>query len=385
MTLTSKTHARARMALTAGISALALMLLGPAAAQEIGLSDADYSLDALIEAAQKEGPITVIDATGKIVDMANAFTEKYGIEATGVKMSGQDQEQIILREAQAQNVQTDVFNMSNLPSVTTQIMVLGAGTSWMPPDLIDQVPAEYQNPAITSLNPWVWAYNTDVHTDGCPIDNLWALTTEEWTGRVAIPDPLLRNETMFWFNQIATHDDAEMRAAYEAFFGEELVTDEDSATAEWVKRLAQNKPSVARSDTDVGPVIGAPGQENPFMGFLSTSIFRDAQKNGYGMGICDGLKPWVGQLTPRVAVIASGTKHPNAAKLFSHFMMSGEGMIPQLDDGKLATNTNATMPETEASGIINYLDQMHVPHSETAASDFEHLQDWQDFWLINSR
>lgn len=383
MTLTSKN--RTRRALVAGISVLALTLASAAGAQEIGISDADYSLEALIEAAQKEGPITVIDATGKIVDMANAFAEKYGIEATGVKMSGQDQEQIILREAQAQNVQTDVFNMSNLPSVTTQIMVLGAGTSWMPPDLVDEVPVQYQNPAITSLNPWVWAYNTDVNTDGCPIDNLWALTTEEWTGRVAIPDPLLRNETMFWFNQIATHDDAKMRDAYKAFFGEDLVTDEASATAEWVKRLAQNKPSVTRSDTDVGPVIGAPGQEKPFIGFLSTSIFRDAAKNGYGMGVCDGLKPWVGQLTPRVAVIATGTKHPNASKLFVHFMMAGEGMLPQLGDGKLATNITATMPETEASGIINYLDQMHVPHSETASEDFEHLQDWQDFWLINSR
>src|SRR5690554_6302146 len=217
MTLMSKIHTRTVLA---GISALALTLAGPAMAQEIGISDADYSLEALIEAARQEGPITVIDATGKIVDMANAFTEKYGVEATGVKMSGQDQEQIILREAQAQNVQTDVFNMSNLPSVTTQIMVLGAGTSWMPADLKEQVPVEYQNPAITSLNPWVWAYNSDVHTDGCPIDNMWALTTEEWRGRVAIPDPLLRNETMFWLNQIATHNDEEMREAYKAFFGE---------------------------------------------------------------------------------------------------------------------------------------------------------------------
>jgi iron(III) transport system substrate-binding protein len=372
-----------KLALAAGISAV--VLAGSVSAAELGISDADYSLEKLIEAAKKEGPITVVDATGKIADMAKAFTEKYGIEATGVKMSGQDQEQIILREFQAKNVQTDVFNMSNLPSVTTQIMVLGAGASWMPADLKEQVPAQYQSPAITSLNPWVWAYNTDVHKYGCPIDNIWALTTEDWNGRVAIPDPLLRNETMFWFNQIATHNDAEMRDAYKAFFGEELKTDEESATAEWVKRLAKNKPSVTRSDTDVGPIVGAAGQEKPFMGFLSTAIFRDAKKNEYGMGVCDGLKPWVGQLTPRVAVIATGTKHPNAAKLFVHFMMSGEGMIPQLGDGKLATNLTSVMPENEASNIVKYIDQMHVPNSDTASEDFEKLQDWQDFWLVNSR
>ena len=69
------------------------------------------------------------------------------------------------------------------------------------------------------------------------------------------------------------------------------------------KRFAKNKPTVTRSDTDVGPIVGAKGQAKPFMGFLSSAIFRDAAKNGYGMGICAGLKPWVGQLTPRVAVI----------------------------------------------------------------------------------
>jgi iron(III) transport system substrate-binding protein len=366
----------------------AIVLAAPASAQApraLGIPDAGYSLDALIEAAKKEGPITVADATGKIVNMADNFTAKYGIKATGVKLSGQDQEQIILREAKAGNVRTDVMNMSNLPSVTQQIIAQGAAVSWMPPDLKSVVPAAYHNPAITSLNPWVWAYNTDVHGDKCPISNIWALTTPEWKGRVAIPDPLLRNETMFWFNQIETHNDADMRAAYQAFFGEPLKTTEASATAEWVKRFAKNKPTVTRSDTDVGPIVGAKGQAKPFMGFLSSAIFRDAAKNGYGMGICAGLKPWVGQLTPRVAVIAAGTKHPNAAKLFVHFMMTEEGMAPQLIDGKISSNSTAKMPAEEVSGIIRFVPELHPTRSETAASDFAKLQDWQDFWIINAR
>lgn len=351
----------------------------------IGITDDNYSLDDLIESAKNEPAITVVDATGKIVAMADAFTEKYGVKATGVKMNGQNQEQVILREAAANNVRTDVFNMSNLPSVTSEIIIQGAGLSWFPPDLKDEIPAEYQNPAITSLNPWVWAYNSDVHGDKCPIDNIWALTTEDWKGRVAIPDPLLRNETMFWFNQIAEHHDDEMIKAYEDFFDEPFKTDEKSATAEWVKSFAKNRPSVTRSDTDVGPIVGAKGQEKPFMGFLSTSIFRDAKKNDYTLGICAGMKPWAGQLTPRVAVIASGTKSPNAAKLFVHYMMTEEGMAPQLADGKISSNKNAKIPESEVSGIVKVIDQLHVPNSETAHSDYTNLQDWQDFWTIHSR
>ncbi|EYR81480.1 ABC transporter substrate-binding protein [Shinella sp. 838] len=367
-------------------SVLAMGLTGAMAqeAKQIGIPDSDYSLEALIEAAKKEEPITVVDATGKIVSMAENFSAKYGLKATGVKMSGQDQEQIIAREAAAGNVRTDVFNMSNLPSVTSQILPQGFGISWLAPDLKDKIPAAYQSPAITSNNPWVFAYNTDVNGETCPVDNLWALTTEEWKGRVAIPDPLLRNETMFWFNQLATHEDAAMREAYKAQFGEELTTDEASATAEWVKRLARNQPKVTRSDTDVGPIVGAK-EEKPPIGFLSVAIFRDAKKDGYGMGICKEMKPWIGQLTPRVAVIAAGTKSPNTAKLFARFMMTEEGMAPQLGDGKISTNTDAKMPESEVSGIASHVDKLYVNHSETSQDDFAKLQDWQDFWLQHSR
>ncbi|MGP9796486.1 ABC transporter substrate-binding protein [Halomonas sp. 86] len=360
----------------------------PVLAQEapaLGIDDDEYSLEALINAAQQEAPITVIDATGKIVTMAENFTEKYGIQATGVKMSAQEQEQVIMREAQANNVRTDVFNMSNLPSVTSQILPRGYAVSWFPPDLADVIPENYQSPAITSLNPWVWAYNSDVHTDGCPIDNIWALTEPEWNGRIAIPDPQLRSETMFWFNQLATNADDKIADAYEAYFGEPLNSNETSATAEWVKRLAKNNPTLTRSDSDVGPIVGAPNQDTPFIGFLSAAIFRHADRDGYGMAICEGMKPYVGQLTPRVAVIASGTDSPNAAKLFVRFMMTEEGMGPQLIDGKISTNTDAKMPEDERSGVFDLVEQLHVTDSTTSGDDFANLQDWQDIWIINNR
>ncbi len=356
---------------------------GQVQAQELGISDKDFSLDALIAAAKKEGPITVVDATGKIKKMAANFTAKYGIKATGVKLSGQNQEQVLQREAAAKNVTHDVFNMSNLPSVTSKILPEGIGVSWMPPDQVKTTPAEYQKPAITSLNPWVWAYNKEKYGDKCPVQNMWELTEPKWKGRVSIPDPLLRNETMFWFNQIATHHDQEMRDAYQEYFGKPLGKDVKSATEEWVKRFAANKPNVTRSDSDVGPVVGTKGLADPHIGFLSTAIFR--AKYHYEMGICGGMKPWAGQLTPRVAVIAAGTKSPNAAKLFVHYMMSGEGMEPQLIDGKMATNINTKMPEKEGSGVANYVDQLHVTNSDTTDQDYAKLLDWQDLWTIHSR
>lgn len=371
-------------AISVAISAFALPMLATAQTA-LGIADEDYSYEALVELAQQEGPITVVDATGQIVAMAEAFTQKYGIEAQGVRMNAQEQEQILLREAAASNVQTDVFNMSNMPAVTTQLIPQGVVVSWLPPDLAEVIPARFQEPALTSNNPWLWVYNPDAFADGCPIDNVWAMTEPEWRSRVAIPDPLLRNETMFWFNQIETHSDDLMAAAYQDHFGEPLETDEASATAEWVKRLAQNNPNITRGDSDVGPIIGASTEDDAYVGFLSSAIFRHAERDGYRLAICDGLQPYAGQLAPRVAAIAAGTSHPNAAKLFARFMMTEEGMSPQLEDGKISSNTTASMPDMERSGVINLVDQLHVADASTADQDFERLQDWQDFWIINAQ
>lgn len=382
----AKFHKKPGLAMVLGLTTA---LVGwPALAQQAtlgGLPDDEYSYEALVEAAKAEGPITVVDATGQIVNMAEAFTARYGIEAVGVRMSAQEQEQILTREAAAGNVQTDVFNMSNMPAVVSQLIPQGSAVSWFPPDLADFVPTEYRNPALTSHNPWVWVYNPDIHPDGCPVSNVWELTEAEWRGLLSIPDPLLRNETLFWFNQVETHADDAMAAAYEAHFGEALDTDADSATAEWVRRLAGNNLNIQRGDSDVGPVIGASTEDASYVGFLSTAIFRHAERDGYRLAICEGLQPFAGQLAPRVAVIAAGTAHPNAAKLFARFMMTEEGMAPQLADGKISVNSDAAMPEAERSGVIDFVDQLHIPDAATAGDDFARLQDWQDFWILSSQ
>lgn len=350
----------------------------------LGIPDAEYSLDKLVEAAKQEPPITVVDATGKIKVMAQKFSEKYGIKATGEKMSASNQEEILVREAQARNVRHDVFNMSNLPDVTAQFLPQGIAVSWMPPELKDQTPAQYQHPAITSLNAWVWVYNPKVFGDTCPVDNMWALTDQKWKGKISIPDPLLRNETMFWFNQIADNADTKMKAAYEGYFGKPLKAKE-TATAEWVKGLAANKVKVQKSDTDVGPIVGASTAEHPVIGFVSAAIFSHAKHENFPLAVCKEMTPWIGQLTPRVAVIAAGTKSPNAAKLFVHYMMSAEGMLPQMEDGKVSTNRNAKMPESEASGVDKLTAQMYVNNSDTTPDDFKKLQYWRDLWTVSSR
>lgn len=349
-------------------------------APEIGISDTDYSLEKLIEAAKQEGPITVVDATGKIVEMAEGFTAEYGIQATGVKMAVKDQQEVLTREHQASNVKTDVYSMGDIPTVQAQLIPEGLVVSWMPPDLKDDVPAALQEPVVSVMNPLVWVYNTEKYGDTCPVDNMWALTDPEWKGKVAIEDPLLLTELDFWFNQMKTHNDAALRDAYQAHYGKALETNEASATHAWVKAFAENAPQITKSDTEATVAVGAAGQADPPVGFVSSGKFRENDASGYKLGLCHGLKPWSGHLSPKVAIIASGTKSPNASKLFVHWMLTQKGIQPQLDDGKLSTNTKVTPAADDPSGVINYINEMHVSDSSTAADDLESLVDWQDFW-----
>lgn len=73
----------------------------------------------------------------------------------------------------------------------------------------------------------------------------------------------------------------------------------------------------------------------------------------------------------------------SAAKMVAYSTPPGYQRRSRIRRPKL--DTFVSMPESEASGIANHIDGLYVNHSETTQDDFAKLQDWQDFWLTNSR
>ena len=63
------------------------MLLATLAASHT-VSAESFDLQALIAAARQEAPITIYAPSGKIVDTAAAFSQKYGLKAEGIKING---------------------------------------------------------------------------------------------------------------------------------------------------------------------------------------------------------------------------------------------------------------------------------------------------------
>ena len=363
---------------------LAMMAAGLAAGMSAGSVHAEdaFDLDALVAAAKQEKPINIYDSTGKIVEMAENFSTKYGLKATGMKVSANSQLEMIIRESQADNVQGDVVLITDAPAALAQLLPEKFVENHLPGDMTAKIPAQLQNPLAISTNANVWAYNTEVN-DTCPVANIWELTEPKWKGKVAMVDPLTKGNYTDWFNQLETYGTGKVAAAYKAHFGKDLETSEKSAAAAWIKALAQNAPLATDGDDPVAEAVGAPGQKEPFFGLLSSAKFRDNADKGYKLGICANLDPWVGWSYIKLGLIASKTKSPNTARLFVHYILTKEGIAPQMKDGKLPTNIDIKMPDDEPSGLMKVADKLFDYNSSTGLDDFDRREEWQDFWRVN--
>ncbi len=353
-----------------------------ATAMSGGAMAQDFDLDALIEAAKAEPPLTVLDSTGKIVDMADAFSEKYGVQATGTKSNASAQLETIIREVQAGNVQTDLALISDPAAVIGQLLPSGFAESWVPPDLEADIDPEARDPLLVVSSPNVFAYNTTLY-DSCPITNIWQLTEPEWKGRVSMQDPLGKPSYTDWFNQMSVYADDKIAAAYEAQYGKPLESEFESATEAFVAALAANGPLLTDSDSAAAEAVAAPGQTEPFIGMVSAAKFRENAGAGFSLGLCSTMEPIIGFRNATVAVIVKGTDSPNLAKLFIHYAMTAEGIAPQAVDGKLSSNKTVGLPDDEPSGVGDHLDKVLAYNPASGLEDWDTRQDWQDFWRIH--
>ena len=376
MTMSNETRSAKRGA----IASVAAFICASALCNAAHAEDV-FDLNGLIEAAKKEPPITVYAVTGKIVDTAQAFTKKYGVQASGKKVNEATQIELMIREHQAGNVVGDVSVATDVAAAMGQLLPEGIVKSWTPPDLRKDIPEALRDPIVVASDAHVWTYNTEKY-DKCPVTNIWQLTEPQWKGKLAMLDLFDKPLYADWFNQIEMHHDADMAKAYEALYGKTLDTSRESGTAAWVKAFAQNGPLLSDSTT-VADAAGAPGQSDPFFVITSTAKYRDNEAKGLKLGLCSGLRPFSGFLYPGFGLIAAQTKSPNAAKLFVRYLMTKEGIAPLTADGKISGNSTIQLPADEPSGVAGHIKELMAFDASTAAEDLDKRESWQDFWRMN--
>lgn len=344
---------------------------------------ASFDLQALIEAAKKEGSVLAYDSSGDIVEVAKAFEAKYGIKAEGVKAKSGDTAEKMTRENQAGNVTIDVTLFEDGPVLVGELLPRKVVTTWIPPDLAKDIPEANRNPLLVLSKANVWAYNTSIHPNGCPIKSMWELTEPAWTGKVIMQDPLGKPTLVQWLSQTTGHGADELTADYQKHKGSALTTTEQNASWEWMKRLAKNKPVLTKADEDTAAAVGAPQQKESRLGLMSISKFRDVEEKGYKMAVCTGLSPWSGFSYNKYGAIASASKHPNAAKLFIHFVMTQEGITHEMGSGGISGNNAVPPSSNNPPGLTDWGKELFAVQSDQLIKDYQQGQTIQDYWRVN--
>lgn len=332
---------------------LAALAAQPASAQERDLDT--LNAEALLPLAQAEGKVTVYSFTSRIARVETAFEQTYpGIDMVSNDMSSTEQITRLTTEAAAGIANADVVYISDTPVVLTELLEKGIVTTYVPPRIAERLDDQFRTPLLAQrLSTKVLMYNEESYPAGAPIDNLWALTTEEWNGRVLMVDPLQRGDYLDLMTEFVLQGDA-MAQAYEAQFGKPIELDDgiESAGEQFIVDLFANDLILVGSTDDVNAAIGRKGQANPLIGFTSYSDRRDNEDEGWALQVANDVAPSNGIIFPAVLALTRNTQSPAAARLAIDFLMGddtdtgGPGFAPFYVAGDYATrNDIASHPD----------------------------------------
>jgi iron(III) transport system substrate-binding protein len=284
----------------------------------------DASREELVQQARREGEVVVYSFTSRIEDVESAFEEEYpGIDLVGNDIASTEQIARLQAEAQANVRNADVAFISDAPVVLEELVRPGLLTGYVPPAARETVPERFQQPVLAQrLSTKVLMYNEDAHPDGPPIDNLWALTEDEWRGEVVLVSPQQRGDYLDLLTEFALRSE-EMAAAYEQHFGRPI-EDPANAGVTFIRELFANKPVLVDDTDNVNAAVGERGQDDPPVGFTSYSDIRDNEEEGWALQVADGVAPAPGIAFPVLLGVVADAPHPAAARLAIDFLMGDD-------------------------------------------------------------
>ncbi|WP_026453751.1 ABC transporter substrate-binding protein [Saccharomonospora iraqiensis] len=296
---------RRALALGAGIAlTVGLAACGTDSAAGSGTANVtDPELRELVEAAQQEGTLTLYGVPDEAVLQAlgDRFTELYGVDVEPVRLVSADLSQRFSSEADSGAPASDAILLTHSPFFGDAL-----DKDWLSPvseadipDYPGDYPGEYLerdgDVPIVSLVQTSMVYNTDAVSQA---PTSWkAYADPAYRGRLAIADPATSPANLaFW--QL-------MRDEYGDDFLRAIAANRPS----WQNSAVPGTQAVAAGEA----VLGHPGVE---------AIVRNLRDSGAPV---DTTVP--GPSTgPEIALgLTANSEHPNAAKLFAHFVLSEEG------------------------------------------------------------
>jgi iron(III) transport system substrate-binding protein len=311
----------------AASSATALAAGGPLSIQEIATYSGADRQERLVEAAKKEGELTVYHAYPQLTAVTAAFTKKYGIKVKNWRSGSEAILQRVTSEARGRKYDVDIVqnNAPESEALHREGLVQAVGSTYLKDLIPAAIPTHKEWVGIT-IDVYSAAYNTNsIKKEELP-KTYRDLLDPKWKGRLGV-----EAEDHAWFATLLT------------------AMGEQQTLKLFNDIVATNGISVRKGHSLLASLVAS--GEVPLG--LSVYSWNPDQLKEKGAPI-EGLliEPVVGQFSSMSMV--KKAPHPNAAALFYDFMLTEGEQI--LSDMKFVPTSKKVKSPIPSNITIKFID-----------------------------
>jgi iron(III) transport system substrate-binding protein len=310
--------------------AIALACLACAPAPAWAQANAQADLDALIKAARAEGEVNFYSGVTENVAKrtGDAYSAKYGVKYSFIRLAGVQTERRFGAEAEAGTFAVDFYMVATAVPFAEDAIKKGWVESISQAGIpaLREYPARFITPptAIIQVAPWGIAYNTE-KVKGADIPKDWPdLLNPKFKGQVLLPDPRSSN-------------------SYSDHWGIII----DKYGEDFLVKLREMNPRQYPSGVPSTNALGAGEgmvQAPAVAAQISATKDKGAPLGHVIPAYATGVEMQI-VLTHR-----SKAKHPAAARLFAHFVMTPEGnKIFNSEPGSISVFDTVNLPKQYVS------------------------------------
>ena len=370
---------------------------------KLGPYDKDENWKDVVAKAKAEGEVVVYTSSGRIAKLVKPFAKLHPeIKVTVHDLGSVKSVEKTIREQNANIFNADIVTTGNSGQVIYEMLNKNRLVNYVPHHYIDRIPKENRDPLLIRVNEaMVFLYNREAYPDAPPFKNVWELTEPKFKGRVGMKNPLSSGSTLMGVMTLMQRPDV-MAAAYERHAGKPLKLSKGVPDAghEFWARLLANDMVIFKSGSKLARASGKKGQKKPLIAFANMTYIARNDSKGYVNKILAKVDP-VGKLIyPTFSAIARQAPHPNAAKLFTAYLLGSlelnknsklekpydkgasmallQGLAPYFDPGTVSPRSDVPLP---AGGEI--WDDMPGWNVD-AAYMWKQGPKVRDFWTLHS-
>ncbi len=354
-------------------------------AAKLGPYDKDENWDDIVAKAKAEGEVVVYTSSGRIAKLVKPFAKIHPeIKVTVHDLGSVKSVEKTIREQNANIFNADIVTTGNSGQVIYEMLNKNRLVNYVPHHYKDRIPKENRDPLLIRVNEaMVFLYNREAYPDAPPVKNVWELTEPKFKGRVGMKNPLSSGSTLMGVMTLMQRPD-EMAAAYQRHAGKPIELSKGVADAgqEFWARMLANDLVIFKSGSKLARASGNKGQKRPLIAFANMTYIARNDSKGYVNKILAKVDP-VGKLVyPTFTAIARQAPHPNAAKLFTAYLL---GSLELSKDSKLSKPYDKGASMALLQGLAPYFDPGTVsPRSDVPLPAGGEIWDDMEGWNVDA-